>query len=47
MSLLGFALLAHADDQPKLIVQIIVDALRGDLPMRYKIAPTLAAVVRI
>jgi len=29
-------LVAHAGDQPKLIVQITVDALRGDLPSRYK-----------
>ena len=26
---------AHADKQPKLILQITVDALRGDLPSRF------------
>ena len=36
LGLLCLSLVAHAGDQPKLIVQITVDALRGDLPMRYK-----------
>lgn len=36
LSLGGVPLVAHANDQPKLIVQITVDALRGDLPGRYK-----------
>ncbi|TNF88753.1 MAG: alkaline phosphatase family protein [Gammaproteobacteria bacterium] len=35
-TLLGSGGLAHAGDPPKLIVQITVDALRGDLPGRYK-----------
>ena len=36
LSLGGMPLVAHAGEQPKLIVQITVDALRGDFPMRYK-----------
>ena len=36
LSLGGMPLIAQAGDQPKLIVQITVDALRGDLPSRYK-----------
>ena len=36
LTLIGMPLVAHAGDQPKLIVQITVDALRGDLPSRYK-----------
>jgi predicted AlkP superfamily pyrophosphatase or phosphodiesterase len=35
LSLGGVPLVAHAGDQPKLIVQITVDALRGDLPSRF------------
>ena len=35
LSLGGVQLVAHAGDQPKLIVQITIDALRGDLPSRY------------
>jgi len=35
LSLGGMPLVIHAADQPKLIVQITVDALRGDLPRRY------------
>ncbi|MCP4766412.1 MAG: alkaline phosphatase family protein [Gammaproteobacteria bacterium] len=36
LSLGGLPLVAQAGDQPKLILQITVDALRGDLQSRYK-----------
>ncbi|MDH3334994.1 MAG: alkaline phosphatase family protein, partial [Gammaproteobacteria bacterium] len=32
---LVFALSANAGDRPKLILQVTVDQLRGDLPTRY------------
>ncbi len=36
-SLFGIVLLTHAaENQPKLVLQITVDQLRGDLPMRFK-----------